>query len=131
MASRKTKPGGIQTRGTAGAEIDAHHHRLLVNNASGRNKARLLSLNLPHAGDFLDAMPSPSLNLKFDSRSFGMAMAYRLGLPILEEGDCRADHCSRQQDALGDHALHCRDDHGMKGGRHDRIRKLGVEKPFK
>ena len=44
-------------------EIGAHHNRLLVNNASGRKKARLLSLNLPHAGDFLDAMPSPSLNL--------------------------------------------------------------------
>ena len=25
-------------------------------------------------------------------------------------------------DEFGDHALHCRDDHGMKGGRHDRIR---------
>ena len=105
-------------------EIDAHHHRLLVNDASGRNKARHFSLNLQHAGDWLDVMPSPSLNLYINSRSFGMAMAYRLGLPLLEEGDCRAEHCSRQLDVLGDHALHCRDDHGMKGGRHDRIRDL-------
>ena len=51
-------------------------------------------------------------------------MAYRLGLPLLEEGDCRAEHCSRQLDVLGDQTLHCRDDHGMKGGRHDRIRDL-------
>ena len=49
-------------------------------------------------------------------------MGYRLGLKLLTPGDCRAEHCSRQQDELGDHALHCRDDHGMKGGRHDRIR---------
>ena len=51
-------------------------------------------------------------------------MAYRLGLQLFEEGDCRADHCDRQMDKLGDHALRCRDDHGMKGGRHDRIRDL-------
>ena len=36
----------------------------------------------------------------------------------------RAEHCSRQLDVLGDQTLHCRDDHGMKGGRHDRIRDL-------
>ena len=49
-------------------------------------------------------------------------MAYRLGLKLMAPGECRAEHCSRLQDELGDHALHCRDDHGMKGGRHDRIR---------
>ena len=57
-----------------------------------------------------------------DSRSFGMALGYRLGLPLLQAGDCRATTCDAAQDALGDHALHCRDDHGMKSGRHDRIR---------
>ena len=40
----------------------------------------------------------------------------------MASSECRADHCNRVQDELGDHALHCRDDHGMKGGRHDRIR---------
>ena len=40
----------------------------------------------------------------------------------MASSECRADHCDRVQDELGDHALHCRDDHGMKGGRHDRIR---------
>ena len=49
-------------------------------------------------------------------------MGYRLGLKLLPSGECRAENCSRLQDELGDHALHCRDDHGMKGGRHDRIR---------
>ena len=49
-------------------------------------------------------------------------MAYRLGVPFLLPGDCRAPACTIPQDELGDHALHCRDDHGMKTGRHDRIR---------
>ena len=49
-------------------------------------------------------------------------MGYRLGLPLLQEGDCRAAFCLQPQDSHGDHALHCRDDHGLKGGRHDRIR---------
>ena len=49
-------------------------------------------------------------------------MAYRLGIPIMSASECRAVNCDHAQDELGDHALHCRDDHGMKGGRHDRIR---------
>ena len=103
-------------------EIDAHQQSQLVSGASGRDKARLLSLTLPHNGDFLDATPSPPLGLNLDSRSFGAVMAYRLGLKLMSSGECRAENCSRLQDELGDHALHCRDDHGMKGGRHDRIR---------
>ena len=102
--------------------LGSHQRRLLVDAASGRDKARLLSLDLPHAGDFIDAWPSPHLNLNLDSRSFGAVLGYRLGLKLMNAEECRAENCSRLQDELGDHALHCRDDHGMKGGRHDRIR---------
>ena len=49
-------------------------------------------------------------------------MAFRLGLELMPLTDCHADGCERSQDAFGDHAMHCRDDHGMRGGRHDRIR---------
>ena len=62
------------------------------------------------------------MKLNMDSRSFGAALGYRLGIPLMSASDCRANSCSSPQDELGDHALHCRDDHGMKGGRHDRIR---------
>ena len=41
-------------------------------------------------------------------------MAYRLGLKLLTAGECHAHNCTRDLDKL--------DDHGMKGGRHDRIR---------
>ena len=40
----------------------------------------------------------------------------------MSAADCRSPLCSHPLDEFGDHALHCRDDHGMKGGRHDRIR---------
>ena len=49
-------------------------------------------------------------------------MSYRLGLPLFEPGDCGSSNCDKQYDIHGDHALHCRDDSGLKGGRHDRIR---------
>ena len=104
------------------AEIHAHQRSQLLSSSSIRDRARLHSLALPHAGDWLDALPSPSLSLNLDSRSFGAAMGYRLGLHLLQAGDCRAPSCQQPQDSFGDHALHCRDDRGMKGGRHDRIR---------
>ena len=78
--------------------------------------------NTAHAGDFLDANPSPSLGLHMDSRSFGVAMGYRLGITLLKPGECRALNCNQDSDAKGDHAMHCHDDNGLKGSRHDRIR---------
>ena len=49
-------------------------------------------------------------------------MGFRLGLPLLTASECRASNCDQQQDSYGDHAMHCRDDHGIKISRHDRIR---------
>ena len=90
--------------------------------ASPRDNARLLSLSLPHAGDFLAAIPSPSLGLHLDTRSFEVAMGYRLGLPLLTAGECRATNCDQLIDATGDHAMHCRDASGLNGSRQDKIR---------
>ena len=51
-------------------------------------------------------------------------MGYRLGLRIMPSMPCPADHCNRDLDDKGDHAMHCRDDHGIRGGRHDRLRDI-------
>ena len=110
------------TQHSLSIEIDTFARSSLLNNADSRNKARLHSLNLPHAGDWVDAPPSSSLNLTLDSRSFGAVMGFRLGLPLLTASECRAPNCDQQQDSYGDHAMHCRDDHGIKISRHDRIR---------
>ena len=45
--------------------------------------------------------------------------AYRQGVPTMPASECRADYCDHFQD---EHALHCRDNRGMKVGRYDRIR---------
>ena len=103
-------------------EIDSHFEEILLAKVSPRDKARLLSLSLPHAGDWLDATPAPALGLHMDNRHFGAAMGYRLGLSLLKPGECRATTCDKTSDAKGDHAMHCRDDNGLKSGRHNRIR---------
>ena len=107
---------------TLSVEIDSHTHAQLTAAADARNSARFHSLALPHAGDWVDANPSPHHNLNIDSRSFAAAMGYRLGLPLMEASECRSPLCDRQQDESGDHAMHCRDDNGVRTGRHDRIR---------
>ena len=102
------------TQHSLSIEIDNFSYTQLLSNADSRNKARLHSLKLPHAGDWVDALPSPSLILSLDSRSFGAAMGFRLGLLLMTSSECRASNCDRQQDSLGDHALHCHDDHSIK-----------------
>ena len=48
-------------------KIDLNNLKLLTNHISGleitRDIARLASLGLPHAGDWLNVVPSPSLGL--------------------------------------------------------------------
>ena len=102
--------------------IDNHTVAQIQNDLNLRDRARFHSLLLPHAGDWLEVVPSPALQLHIDSRSFAKAMLYRLGLRIMPSSACPADHCDKDLDEKGDHAMHCRDDHGIRGGRHDRIR---------
>lgn len=105
-------------------DIDTYYAKTLLAQALPRDSTHLLSLSLPHAGDFFDAVPSPSLGLHINTRSFGVAIGYRLGLFILKPEECRAISCVQQSDATGDHAMHCHNDNGLKSGRHDRIRDL-------
>ena len=110
------------TQHSLSQEIDSHSFKDLLESANIRNKARLNSLSLPHAGDWLDVIPSPALNLNLNTRSFAAAVCYRLGLPVTTPKPCHASSCGQLQDELGDHAMHCNSDHGMRGGRHDRLR---------
>ena len=110
------------TQHSLSQEIDSHSFKDLVDSANIRSKARLNSLSLPHAGDWLDAVPSPALNLNLNSRSFAAVVCYRLGLPVTSTQPCLASSCGHHQDEFGDHAMHCNSDQGMRGGRHDRLR---------
>ena len=44
-------------------DIDSNFGEILLDKASARDSARLRSLSLSHTGDWLDAVPSPSLGL--------------------------------------------------------------------
>ena len=91
-------------------KINLMNLQLLSNYISGlgevRETARLSSLGLPHSGDWLNVMPSPTLRLHMKLDEFVASVKYRLGVPVFSSaGQCPA--CSRHSDALGDHAISC------------------------
>ena len=54
----------------------------MLNDQDTREKARLASLSLPHAGDWLNCALIKSLGLHFCPPEFVLAVKYRLGLAI-------------------------------------------------
>ena len=89
-------------------KINLNNLQLLSNYISGlgdvRETARLASVGLPHAGDWLNVMPSPILGLHMKPAEFVASVKYRQGVPVFSSaGQCPA--CSRHSDALGDHAI--------------------------
>ena len=92
----------------------------MVDEDDTREKARLGSLSLPHAGDWLNCAPIKSLGLHLRPSEFVLAVKYRLGLPIYDaEGQCPA--CLRLSDVMGDHALCCGTG-GERISRHNALR---------
>ena len=90
-----------------------------------REIARLKSLGLPHAGDWLSVTPQSALGLHLRPPEFVPALKYRLGLPIYSsEGPCPA--CSAPSDCMGDHALGCAK-RGDRIARHDQLRDVLFE----
>ena len=56
-----------------------------------REKARLASLGLQHAGDWLNTAPLKALGLHLRAAEFVMVVKYRLGLPVFDTpGPCPA-----------------------------------------
>ena len=74
--------------------------------SESRERARLGALGLPHAGDFLFAVPSPTLGLHMRGEEFRLAVCYRLGIKVYEAiAPCPA--CHRESDRFGDHVISC------------------------
>ena len=103
--------------------VDQHQKQLLMDDVGEdevRERARLSSLGLPHAGDWLNTPPLAALGLHLRAAEFVPALKYRLGLPVFtSEGPCPA--CLRFSDALGDHALCCGTG-GERISRHNNLR---------
>ena len=70
-------------------KVDLHQkQKLLEDVAEGevRERARLASLSLPHAGDWLNTAPLTALGLHLRPREFVLVVKYRLGLPVAPNG---------------------------------------------
>ena len=102
-------------------EIDKNlKARLIQSLPDRRDKARLASLGLQHAGDWLNVIPSPVLGLHVRPQEFRFSILYRLGAPIYPSaGLCPA--CKKDSDKFGDHAIVC-GSHGERIARHNQLR---------
>ena len=73
----------------------------------------VLSTSLPHAGDWLQVIPSPAFGLHLPDTHFKLCLQYWLGLTMVGENhSCPV--CQSPADTLGDHQVGC-------GGNGDRI----------
>ena len=85
-----------------------------------RDKTRLISLSLPHAGDWINVIPSATLGLHVRPQEFRYSVLYRLGAPVYpSSGPCPA--CQKPSDRFGDHAIVC-GSHGERIARHHHLR---------
>ena len=105
-------------------KIDLKNLQLLQNQITGlgvtRDVARMASLGLPHAGDWLNVVPSPALGLHLRPPEFIVSVKYRLGMDVFSrDGQCTA--CPQHSDAKGDHAISCGYE-GERISRHNHLR---------
>jgi hypothetical protein len=94
--------------------------RLLSAAPSQSDRARLIAVSAPHAGDFLMALPCSSLGTRLDNTSFRIAVALRLGLPVSSQYMCI---CGTAADSYGAHALVCHKTDGRRM-RHNTVNDL-------
>ena len=87
--------------------VDQHYSKLLQDRVvDERGKARLNSLTVTKADDWLNTVPVRALGLHLRPREFIVAVKYRLGVRVYTEtGPCTA--CGADSDAYGDHAVGC------------------------
>ena len=107
----------------ASLKVDLFNQSLLLNQLTEEGKvreiARLRSLGLPRAGDWLSVVPLPALGLHLRGLEFVPFLRYWLGVPVfVADGTCPS--CSAPSDKMGDHALGCAK-HGERIVRHDQL----------
>ena len=70
-----------------------------------QDRARLLAVAAPHAGDWLRALPIASCGLRLDDEAVRVGVGMRFGLPVCEAHQCI---CGSWVDERGLHGLSCR-----------------------
>ena len=98
---------------TLSRAIDEANFSLLLQTVPDvRSKALALSSSIPHAGDWLNVVPSVALGLHLSDQEFRLCLRYWLGLRMFPDGACPV--CHSATDPFGDHHVGC-------GGNSDRI----------
>ena len=92
---------------------EAVYQHLLSTAPTSRERALVLSSALPHAGDWLNGIPSPALGLHLQDQEFRCCLRYWLGVP-LHSSPYQCPECHLVADPFGDHQVGC-------GGNGDRI----------
>ena len=92
---------------------EASFQHLLSSAPSTRPRAVILSSALPHAGDWLNVVPTPSLGLNLQDSEFRFCLRYWLRVPM-HSNPFPCPECRGTADTMGDHQVGC-------GGNGDRI----------
>ena len=92
---------------------DVGHEQLLSSAPLARARALAHSTSLPHAGDWLNGVPSAALGLRLQDKEFRCCLCYWLGVPLLSS-TYSCPECGGDADRFGDHQVGC-------GGNGDRI----------
>ena len=85
--------------------LDVTHSHLLISAPSLADKARLLAINDPYAGAWLNALPSPQLGTLLPNEVFRVAVSLRLGADVCQPHKCP---CGADVSSKGHHGLSCR-----------------------
>ena len=98
------------------------HQHLLSTAPSTRTRALALSSALPHAGDWLNGVPSATLGLHLQDQEFRCCLRYWLRVP-LHSSSYSCSECHNTADPFGDHQVGCRGN-GDRITRHNAIRDI-------
>ena len=101
---------------------EASFQHLLSSAPSTHPRALVLSSALPHAGDWLNVVPTPSLGLHLQDSEFRFCLQYCLGVPM-HSNPFPCPECRGTADIMGDHQVGC----GRNGDRifrHNAIRDV-------
>ena len=101
---------------------EATHQRLLSSAPSTRARALVHSSALPHAGDWLNGVPSTALGLHLQDQEFRCCLRYWLGMPLHSTSYC-CPECRSTADPFGDHQVGC-GGNGDRIARHNAIRDV-------
>ena len=89
---------------------------------SVRARALANSTSLPHAGDWLNGVPSAALGLRLQDKEFLPCLRYWLGIP-LHSAPYSCPECHSTADEFGDHQVGC-GGNGDRIARHNAIRDV-------